>query len=49
MNPISGLQRNGLAAPTESMIAREFGWTGQAEMSAFQGLSGGNTVSACSR
>src|SRR4051794_3512723 len=46
MKPMSGLYRNGLAAPTEATIFAEFGCVGQSSTTRFHGLSGGNTSRA---
>src|SRR5262245_60658679 len=44
--PMSGLYRNGLCAPTESLISFDFGWSGQSAAGVFHGVSRGNTSSA---
>src|SRR3954454_1467071 len=43
---MSGLYRNGFAAPTLATIFAEFGWVGQSSTTRFHGLSGGNTSRA---
>ena len=43
---MSALYRSGLPGPADATIARDPGWTGQADTSAFHGLSAGNTCNA---